>query len=114
MAGMNETPVVIIDAQRPGPATGLPTRTAQEDLNFAIHLGHGEFPKIVLAPGTHEQAFAITAEAFNLADVYQCPVIVLTDQHLADAQRTIPAFDFDSVTIDRGQLVTSDEEAGYP
>ncbi len=112
MAGMNETPIVIVDAQRPGPATGLPTRTAQEDLNFAIHLGHGEFPKIILAPATHEQAFALTAEAFNLADAFQCPVIVLTDQHLADAQKTLAPFDFDSVSIDRGELVTSDEEAG--
>lgn len=112
MAGMNETPVVIIDAQRPGPATGLPTRTAQEDLNFVIHLGHGEFPKVVLAPGTHEEAFFLTTRAFNLADRYQCPVIVMTDQYLADAQRTIPPFDFSQVEIDRGALVTSDEEAG--
>lgn len=112
MAGMNETPVVVIDAQRPGPATGLPTRTAQEDLNFVIHLGHGEFPKIVLAPGTHEQAFWLTSQAFNLADRYQCPVFVMTDQHLADAQCTIPPFDFSQIEIDRGDLVTSDEEAG--
>ncbi len=86
LAGMTETPLVIILAQRPGPATGLPTRTAQGDLLFAIHAGHGEFPKMVLAPSDPKDAFHSVVRAFNLADRYQTPVIVLTDQLMADAQ----------------------------
>ena len=84
LAGMTETPIVIVLAQRPGPATGLPTRTAQEDLLFAIHAGHGEFPKVVLAPADPYDAFKKTMRAFDLADRHQCPVIMLTDQYLAD------------------------------
>jgi len=84
LAGMTETPIVIVLAQRPGPATGLPTRTAQEDLLFAINAGHGEFPKAVFAPAAPLDAFATTIRAFGIADRYQCPVILLTDQYLAD------------------------------
>ena len=84
LAGMTETPIVIVLAQRPGPATGLPTRTAQEDLLFAIHAGHGEFPKAVVAPADPLDAFSKIMRAFEIADHYQCPVIVLTDQYLAD------------------------------
>ncbi len=85
LAGMVETPVVIVLAQRPGPATGLPTRTAQEDLLFAIHAGHGEFPRLVFAPSDAADAFCKTVRAFNLSEKYQVPAIVLTDQFLADA-----------------------------
>ncbi len=85
LAGMTETPLVIVLAQRPGPATGLPTRTAQEDLSFVIHAGHGEFPRLVLAPADPQDAIDCTIRAFDLADRYQIPVIVLTDQFLADA-----------------------------
>lgn len=97
LAGMTENPVVIVLAQRPGPATGLPTRTAQEDLLFAIRAGHGEFPKAVLAPADPLDAFEKTVRAFDLADRYQCPVILLTDQFLADthfsyAELSIPMF----------------------
>lgn len=84
LAGMVETPLVIVLAQRPGPATGLPTRTAQEDLLFSINAGHGEFPKVILAPADPKDAFEKMVQAFELADRYQCPVIVLTDQYLAD------------------------------
>lgn len=84
LAGMTETPIVIVLAQRPGPATGLPTRSAQEDLLFAINAGHGEFPKVIFAPADPLDAFAKTVRAFEIADRYQCPVIVLTDQYLAD------------------------------
>ncbi len=86
LAGMTETPLVIVLAQRPGPATGLPTRTAQGDLLFAIHAGHGEFPKLVLAPSDAKDAFQKIVRAFNLADKYQIPVILLTDQLLADGR----------------------------
>lgn len=85
LSGMIETPLVIILGQRPGPATGLPTRTAQGDLLFAIHSGHGEFSKLVMAPADVEDIFRQTVRAFNLADRYQIPVIILTDQFLLDS-----------------------------
>jgi len=85
LAGMIETPLVIVLGQRPGPATGLPTRTAQGDLLFAVHAGHGEFSKLVLAPADVEDIFRKTVRAFNLADRYQIPVIILTDQFLLDS-----------------------------
>ena len=107
LAGMTETPVVIVDAQRGGPSTGLPTRTEQSDLEFVLHASHGEFPRLVLAPGTIEQCFSSGFRAFNLAEKYQTPVIMLTDLHLAFATRTIDkdALDFRSLKIDRGELV---------
>ena len=85
LSGMTETPIVIVDAQRPGPATGLPTRTAQEDLEYVIYAGGGESPRAVVAPLTIEDAFYLTVKAFNLADKYQIPVIILSDQLLADS-----------------------------
>ena len=85
LAGMTETPVVIADAQRPAPATGLPTRTEQGDLEFVLYSGHGEFPRIVFAPGSPKEAFDITIKAFDLAEKYQIPVFILTDQYLADS-----------------------------
>lgn len=89
LAGMTETPIVVVDAQRPGPATGFPTRTEQGDLAFVIHGGHGEFAKVVYAPGTIEEAFSITFQAFETAEKYQIPVLILTDQHLAESIRNI-------------------------
>ncbi|MGQ9600750.1 MAG: 2-oxoacid:acceptor oxidoreductase subunit alpha [Anaerolineae bacterium] len=111
LAGMTETPIVIYEAQRPGPSTGLATRTEQGDLWFVLHASHGEFPRIVLAPGTVEQAFETGWRAFNLADRYQCPVIVLADHFLATSLRDVPpeALDFDRVTIDRGALLSDAE-----
>ena len=85
LAGMTETPIVIIDAQRPGPATGLPTRTEQGDLNFVLHAGHGEFPRVIFAPGSIEGAIALARSAFDVADRWQVPVFILTDQYLADS-----------------------------
>lgn len=93
LAGMTETPIVIALAQRPGPATGLPTRTEQGDLLFLLHSGHGEFPKIVFAPGTPEQAFYLTNKAFELSEKYQVPAFIITDQYLADTQWTYDGFD---------------------
>ena len=93
LAGMTETPLVIMEGQRPGPATGLPTRTEQGDLSFVIHGGHGEFPRVVLAPGSPEQAFFAANKAFDLAEKYQIPVFILTDQYLADTEWTSPGFD---------------------
>lgn len=85
MAGITETPLVIILGQRPGPASGLPTWTSQGDLNFAINSGHGEFLKFVFTPGDTEEAFWLTKLAFNLADKYQTPVILLTDKYLNES-----------------------------
>lgn len=104
LAGITETPVVLIDAQRPGPAVGLPTRTEQGDLQFALTAHHGEFPRFVLAPANVEDCFRLTVEAFNLADIYQTPVIILTDQYLASSYATVDKFDLSKVIIDRGEL----------
>ena len=84
LAGMTETPVVIALGMRPGPATGMPTRTGQEELEFALSAGHGEFPRIVLAPGSVEEAYSLAYHAMEMADAYQVPCILLTDQYLAD------------------------------
>lgn len=92
LAAMTETPLVIAEAQRPGPATGLPTRTEQGDLNFVLHGGHGEFPRVVFTPGTPEQAFHLTNKAFHLAEKYQVPVIIQSDQYLADCEWTCAEF----------------------
>ena len=101
LAGMAENPVVIHLAQRPGPATGLPTRTMQGDLNLVLYAGHGDFPRIILAPGSLEEAFYLTAEAFNLADKYQVPVIILTDQYFVDTYYNLPAPDVSKVRFER-------------
>jgi 2-oxoglutarate ferredoxin oxidoreductase subunit alpha len=105
LAGMTETPVVIVDGQRPGPATGLPTRTEQSDLEFAVHAGHGDFPRAVLATATAEDCFWLTVKAFNLAEKYQLPVLLLTDQHLASSYATVRKFDLSKVVVERGQLI---------
>ena len=92
LAGMTETPLVIIVGQRPGPATGLPTRTEQADLEFVLHAGQGEFPRAILTPGTVDQCFYLTRKAFELAEAFQSPVFLLTDQFLADSYRAIAPF----------------------
>ncbi len=97
LAGMLETPIVIHLAQRPGPATGLPTRTEQGDLLFALHAGHGEFPRVIFAPGTLEDGFFLTQKAFNLADQYQIPVFILTDQYFIDSYYNIPKLDLSKI-----------------
>jgi len=109
LAGMTETPVVVVLGQRPGPATGLPTRTEQGELWFALHAGHGEFPRAVLAPATAEDAFYATIKAFNLAEKYQTPVIVLTDHYLATSYATVERFDLKQMKIDRGELLSDGE-----
>ncbi len=94
LAAMTETPIVIVLAQRPGPATGLPTKTEQADLLFALHAGHGEFPRVIFAPGSPDQAFYLTNKAFDLSQKYQIPVFIFTDQYLSDSQWTVEPFDF--------------------
>jgi 2-oxoglutarate ferredoxin oxidoreductase subunit alpha len=97
LAGMIESPVVIALGQRPAPATGLPTRTEQGDLSFALYTGHGEFPRVVFTPGTPEQAFYLTNKAFDLAEKYQIPAIIIFDQYLGDTEWTFDAFDLSKI-----------------
>jgi len=104
LAGMTECGTVVVIAQRPGPATGLPTWTEQGDLRFALHAGQGDFPRVVLAPGDPEECFYMTFQAHNLADKYQLPVIVLTDKYMAEARQTVPFFNTESLKLDRGEL----------
>ncbi|MFH0769313.1 MAG: 2-oxoacid:acceptor oxidoreductase subunit alpha [Chloroflexota bacterium] len=110
LAGITETPIVVIDGQRPGPAVGLPTRTEQGNLQFVLHAHHGEFPRAVLAPATIEDAFWLTVKAFNLAEKYQLPVIILTDHHLASSYATVDPFDISEVKVDRGLLFPEKED----
>lgn len=107
LAAMTETPVVIIVGMRGGPATGLPTWTEQADLQFVLHAHQGEFTRIVLAPGDTTEAFEMTREAFNLADRYQTPVIVLMDKHLCESQESSVPFTTGRYRIDRGSLYKS-------
>ncbi len=92
LSGMTETPVVLVLAQRPGPSTGLPTRTEQGDLEFALHAGHGEFPRAVYAPGSVTECFWMTRKAFQTADDFRIPVIIMTDQFLADCYCAVEPF----------------------
>jgi 2-oxoglutarate ferredoxin oxidoreductase subunit alpha len=98
LAAMTETPVVIVVAQRPGPATGLPTRTEQGDLEFILHAGHGEFPRALLCPGTVEECFYLTRRAFELAEGFQGPIFLLTDQFLADLYCSVIPFDIGNLS----------------
>src|SRR5699024_5705731 len=108
LAGIIETPVVLANVQRPGPATGLPTRTEQADLRFLIHAGHGEFPRMIMALRDPEDAFYQTVRAFNIAEKYQIPVLLLSDQYMADSMVTSKPFDFNKVKIER-HLANMDE-----
>lgn len=94
LAGMLETPLVIFLSQRPAPATGMPTWTEQGDLLFAVNAGHGDFPKIVLAPGDAQEMFDLTIKAFDLADIYQTPVIVLSDKFLSESHKSTSLEEF--------------------
>lgn len=106
LAGMTETPVVIVDTQRGGPSTGLPTKQEQSDMNALIYGTYGEIPKIVLAPDTCENAFFDTIEAFNLAEEYQCPVIIASDLALSLGKQTVAPLDYNKIEIRRGKLQT--------
>ncbi|MBE3553947.1 MAG: 2-oxoacid:acceptor oxidoreductase subunit alpha, partial [Thermicanus sp.] len=109
LAGMTETPVVIVDTQRGGPSTGLPTKQEQSDLNAAMYSTHGEIPKVVIAPSTVEECFYDMAEAFNIAEEYQVPVIVLTDLSLSLGKQTVEPLDYSKVEIRRGKLLAGQE-----
>ncbi len=112
LAGMLEVPIVVVESQRSGPSTGLPTKTEQGDLLFAIHASQGEFPRIVLAPRSIEECFYMTAEAFNLADRYQCPVILMVDLFMSEHSESVD-IDPEKVAEERGEIAAaSDQQTG--
>lgn len=106
--GMGEIPLVVVDAQRGGPSTGLPTKPEQSDLNLLVFGGHGDFPRIVLAPGTPEDCFYLTVDACNLAQRYQVPVFIASDQALSQNTATIDPIDLSRVTVDQGKRLDAD------
>jgi 2-oxoglutarate ferredoxin oxidoreductase subunit alpha len=110
LCGMIESPLVLHLAQRPGPATGLPTRTEQGDLDMVLNAGHGDFPRIILAPGTLAEGFALTQKAFNLSDKYQVPVFILTDQFFVDSRYNTPVFNAADLKVEKYIVKT---EKGY-
>jgi 2-oxoglutarate ferredoxin oxidoreductase subunit alpha len=111
-AGNSEVPLVITYYQRGAPATGLPTRHGQADLRFAMHAGHGEFPRIILASGDIKECFYDAAKVFNLAEKYQMPVIHLLDKAMANCSQTYPIFDYGEFKIERGMMLTEKELEG--
>jgi len=113
LAGMLESPVVIHIGQRPAPATGLPTRTEQADLNLALYAGHGEFPRIIFAPSTPEKAFEIGSIAFNLADKFQVPVFILSDEFFINTYFSSPVFDVEKVTYESHIAETAPDYKRY-
>jgi 2-oxoglutarate ferredoxin oxidoreductase subunit alpha len=108
-AGTAEIPVVVADCQRVGPSTGEPTRHEQSDLAHLAHLGHGEYPRFIIAPGTIEDCFYLTIDALNLADKWRLPVILLLDQALCQNTVTSPPLDASRARVDRGRLLSADE-----
>jgi 2-oxoglutarate/2-oxoacid ferredoxin oxidoreductase subunit alpha len=113
LSGMIETPVVIYVGQRPGPAVGLPTRTAQEDLNLTLYSGPGEFARIIFAPGNFEDGFRIAHKAFNLADKYQIPVFILSDQYFAECSYNIPSLDINDIETEEYIVKTTKNYKRY-
>lgn len=109
LAGESETPVVVVDVQRAGPSTGMPTRHEQGDLNHLLHAAHGDFPRIVLYPSSVEDAFYLAAEALNLAEIYQTVVFLVSDLGLGMNKQTTPRFDPRRVEIRRGKIVSEEE-----
>jgi len=108
LAGMTETPAVIVDGQRPAPATGFPTRTEQGDLLFVAHAGHGEFPRVILAPSTAEEAFYLTNKAFYLAEKFQIPVFILVDQYLNESSWTVEKFNMENIHSNFSGIISPD------
>lgn len=113
LAAMIETPIVIHIAQRPGPATGLPTRTEQADLNLALYAGHGEFPRAIFAPGSPEEIFETAQQAFLIADTYQSPVFLLTDQYILDAVSCVSEHDLKRIPLQNMFVETKKDYTRY-
>jgi len=112
LAAMTETPLVVVESQRPGPATGMATHTGQADLQFMLHASTDEFQRIIIAPGDVQQCFHETIKAFNLAEKYQMPVVIMTDKYLGESYFTADEFDAKGVKIERGKMLTDAELAG--
>ena len=113
LAGIIETPIVVHIGQRPGPATGLPTRTEQADLNLALYAGHGEFPRAIFAPGTPEEIYLVAQQAFHIADKYQIPVFILTDQYLLDSVQSLPKANLPAIPEKQHIVETTAEYQRY-
>lgn len=113
-AGVSESAVVVGVFTRPGPATGMPTWTEQSDLRFVLHAAQGEFPRVILAPGDHTEAFECAWRAFNLADQLQTPVVLLGDSYLSDNRKTSDPYDVAAVTVDRGKLIDEGDIGDTP
>lgn len=109
LAGMAEIPIVVLDVQRVGPSTGLPTKHEQSDLQFLYNSSHGEIPLIIISPYSVEECFYQSIEAFNLAEKYQCPVIILSDLALGLSIQTIEDLNKDKIVIDRGKLISKND-----
>ena len=113
LSGILESPMVFHIAQRPGPGTGLPTRTGQEDLQFVLNAGHGEFARAIFAPGTPEEGFLLTQHAFNLADKYQIPTFILTDQFYLDSHYSVSDLDLSQIKNEYHFIKTEDNYKRY-
>ncbi len=108
LAAQTETPLVVVEVQRPGPATGMATHSGQGDLRYVLHSSTDEFPRIIIAPGDADECFYLTIDAFNLADKYQMPVLILTDKYLGESYKTVDGLD-SKAAVDRGLVVSDDE-----
>lgn len=113
LAGMAELPIVIVVGQRPGPATGMPTRTCQEDIELVLHAGAGFFPRVIFSPGTIEDAFKLTQKAFNITQEYHVPVFILTDQYLVDSYYSISSLDHKDLKIEKHIIKTNKDYERY-
>ncbi|MFH1508600.1 MAG: 2-oxoacid:acceptor oxidoreductase subunit alpha [bacterium] len=109
MAGINEAPLVAVEVQRAGPSTGLPTWTAQADLRFVLHASHGDFPRILITPGDANECFEHTVTALNLAEIYQLPVLILSDKYVGASHQTVDTFDESWIHLDRGKLIAGNK-----
>ncbi|MFJ8459912.1 MULTISPECIES: 2-oxoacid:acceptor oxidoreductase subunit alpha [Lysinibacillus] len=110
LSGMTEQPLVVVDTQRGGPSTGLPTKQEQSDLMAMLYGTHGEIPKVVIAPSTMEEAFFDTIQAFNIAEELQLPVILVTDLQLSLGKQSVEPFDYNKIEIRRGKIVSDNIE----
>ena len=113
LAGMTELPIVIVVGQRPGPATGMPTRTCQEDIELVLYAGAGFFPKVIFAPGSIEDAFELTQKAFNITQEYHVPVFILPDQYLVDSYYNISSLNLESLEINKNIVKTDPSYERY-
>ncbi len=113
LSGVSETPCVVHIAQRPGPATGMPTRMEQGDLNLTVYAGHGEFPRIIVAPGTLKDGIELTQKAFYLADKYQVPAFILTDQFYVDSNSQMKKFELDDKYLEQNIVETQEDYKRY-